>query len=403
MRLGEVLGTQAMLATVVAVAAACDIIREDTGLIAAIVVGLGLANLPGFDIPARRPFFETVIQLIIGVLFVSISASVTPDSLKGLVLPTLGLVAVLVLVARPLAALVATLWTSLSRGERGFIGWMAPRGIVAASTATILSATLVADGIGGAEDILPVTFLVIVMTVTLYGLTAAPAARLLGVMRSARTRPLLVGGVPRVVDLGRALQSAGLEVLMWAGLQDQRDQLTSAGLERASGGLLATATSRGAELEGVTAVLLLTDEDDFNALASATLQANLGRAGLPRTGPPRQPRRCRPLHRRRGALRRPVDRGGDQQAPPPGGRDRDLARRRRHPRRLRRIVRRPPRRPAGGCDQARGASAGAWRHARAPRSSNAGRDRRHFIADSHRLRPFQQQIWIGKNNRPWRW
>ena len=306
MRLGEVLGTQAMLATVVAVAAACDIIREDAGLIAAIVVGLGLANLPGFDIPARRPFFETVIQLIIGVLFVSISASVTPDSLKGLVLPTLGLVAVLVLVARPLAALVATLWTSLSRGERGFIGWMAPRGIVAASTATILSATLVADGIGGAEDILPVTFLVIVMTVTLYGLTAAPAARLLGVMRSARTRPLLVGGVPRVVDLGRALQSAGLEVLMWAGLQDQRDQLTSAGLERASGELLATATSRGAELEGVTAVLLLTDEDDFNALASATLQANLGRAGLPRTGPPRQPRRCRPLHRRRGALRRPL-------------------------------------------------------------------------------------------------
>ena len=275
MRLGEVLGTQAMLATVVAVAAACDIIREDTGLIAAIVVGVGLANLPGFDIPARRPFFETVIQLIIGVLFVSISASVTPDSLKGLVLPTLGLVAVLVLVARPLAALVATLWTSLSRGERGFIGWMAPRGIVAASTATILSATLVADGIGGAEDILPVTFLVIVMTVTLYGLTAAPAARLLGVMRSARTRPLLVGGVPRVVDLGRALQSAGLEVPMVAVHKDLRDQLRSGCLERASGVQLATATSRGAELEGVTAVLLLTDEDDFNALASATLQANL--------------------------------------------------------------------------------------------------------------------------------
>jgi NhaP-type Na+/H+ or K+/H+ antiporter len=275
LNLAEVLGTEATIATVIAVAAACDIVREDTGLIAAIVVGLGLANLPGFDIPARRPFFETVIQLIIGVLFVSISATVTPASLKGLVLPTLGLVAVLVLLARPLVAMASTLWTDLTRGERGFIGWMDPRGIVAASTAATFSATLVAKGIGGAGDILPVTFLVIVMTVTLYGLTAAPVARLLGVTRPARTRPLLVGGLPWVIDLGRALRSAGLDVLMWAGLQEQRDEIGKAGLELARGELLAAATSRGAELEGITAVLLLTGEDDFNALASTTLQGNV--------------------------------------------------------------------------------------------------------------------------------
>jgi NhaP-type Na+/H+ or K+/H+ antiporter len=275
LNLAEVLGTQATIATVIAVAAACDIVREDTGLIAAIVVGLGLAYLPGFDIPARRPFFETVIQLIIGVLFISISATVTPASLKGLVLPTLGLVAVLVLLARPLVAMASTVWTDLTRGERGFIGWMDPRGIVAASTAATFSATLVADGIGGAGDILPVTFLVIVMTVTLYGLTAEPVARLLGVTRPARTRPLLVGGLPWVVDLGRALKSAGLDVLMWAGLQEQRDEIGKAGLELTRGELLAAATSRGAELEGITAVLLLTGEDDFNALASTTLRGNV--------------------------------------------------------------------------------------------------------------------------------
>jgi hypothetical protein len=200
---------------------------------------------------------------------------VTPQSLRGLLLPSLGLVAVLVLMVRPLVALVSTLRTDLSRAERGFIGWMDPRGIVAASTASAFSATLVADGIGGADRILPVTFLVVVTTVTLYGLTAAPAARLLGVTRPARTRPLLVGGLPWVVDLGRALRSAGLDVLMWAGLEEQREQISKAGLELARGELLAAATSRGAELEGITAVLLLTGEDDFNALASTTLQGNV--------------------------------------------------------------------------------------------------------------------------------
>ncbi len=275
LRLGEVLGTTAQLATVIAVAAGCDVARADTGLIAAIFMGVAVANQRGIDLPARRPFFETLVQLIIGVLFVSISATVTPQSLRHLLLPTLGLVAVLVIAARPIAAFAATLRTDLRKGERAFIGWMAPRGIVAAATASTFAAGLVAKGIGGAPKILPATFAVIVATVTLYGLTAVPVAGRLGVARPARTRPLLVGGEPWVVDLGRALRSAGLEVLMWAGLEQQRERIRRAGLELAPGELLAAATGRGARLEGITAVLLLTAEDDFNALASAMLQGNV--------------------------------------------------------------------------------------------------------------------------------
>jgi NhaP-type Na+/H+ or K+/H+ antiporter len=272
--LGEVLGTTTQLAAVVGVAAACDIARDDAGLIAAVLMGLAVANMRGFDIPARRPFFETLVQLIIGVLFISISATVTPASLEHLVLPTLGLVAVLVLVTRPLVAFLATVRTDLTRGERRFTGWMAPRGIVAAATASTFGAGLASHNVRGAAKILPVTFLVIVATVAIYGLTAVPVARRLHVTRPARTRPLLVGGDPWVIALARALHSAGLEVVMWAGSDNQREQITQAGLELMPGELLAAATGEGAELEGITMVLLLTDEDDFNALASTLLAAN---------------------------------------------------------------------------------------------------------------------------------
>jgi NhaP-type Na+/H+ or K+/H+ antiporter len=268
--LGEVLGTTSQLAAVVAVAAVCDIARDDAGLIAAVLMGLAVANLRPFDIPARRPFFETLVQLIIGVLFVSISATVTPASLQHLVLPTLGLVAVLVLVTRPLVAFLATIRTGLSRGERAFIGWMAPRGIVAAATASTFGAALAAHHVGGASKILPVTFLVIVATVALYGLTAVPVARRLGVTRPARSRPLLVGGDPWVIDLARAFRTAGLEVLMWAPSEGQRTQIKQAALELAPRELLASAVGQGAEIEGVTAILLLTGEDHFNALAATT-------------------------------------------------------------------------------------------------------------------------------------
>jgi NhaP-type Na+/H+ or K+/H+ antiporter len=285
LRLGETLGTLAQLAIVIGVSAGCDIVRDDTGLIAAIVAGLAVANIRGFDMPARRPFFETLVQLIIGLLFISISSTVTPASVVPVLLPALGLIAILVLVVRPLVAFGAAARTDLSRGERAFIGWMDPRGIVAASTASAFSAGLVERGVTGATKILPVTFLVIVGTVLLYALTAAPAARRLGVVKAAGSRVLLVGGEPWVIDLGRALRSAGLDVLMWAGLDEEREAIKAAGLDLAKGNLLSTAINPGARLEGVTAVFLATDEDDFNALASIVMQDNV-EGPVYRVGPP---------------------------------------------------------------------------------------------------------------------
>jgi hypothetical protein len=227
-----------------------------------------------------------LIQLILGLLFISISATVTPASLRHLILPTLALVAILVLIARPLVAALCTLRTDLTRGERGLIGWMAPRGIVAAATASTFGASLVAEGIGGAAEILPATFLVIVATVMVYALTAAPVARLLGVTRSARTRPLLVGNDPWVVDLAITMHSAGLDVLTWTAPQDQRERLLQAGVELAPQDLLSTAAAHGVRLEDITALLLLTSEDDFNALAATLLTAGGIDGPIYRIAPP---------------------------------------------------------------------------------------------------------------------
>ncbi|WP_370123911.1 cation:proton antiporter [Streptacidiphilus sp. MAP12-33] len=277
LRLGEILGTTAQLAVVVGVAAMCDAFRDDAGLVAAIVMGVAVATLPHYDLPARQPFFETLVSLVVGLLFVSISASVTPGSLNHVVLPALGLALVLVLAVRPVVAELSTLGTDLNPGERGFLAWMAPRGIVAASTAATFSSGLADAGIGGAEKILPATFVVIVATVTLYGLTALPVARRLRVVRPARSRPLLVGGAPWVVDLGRALREAGVEVLVWAGRRGERERVTAAGLELAEGELLAAVAEPGAEELGLTSVFLLGDDDQFNTLAATVIESE----GLP--------------------------------------------------------------------------------------------------------------------------
>ncbi|GAA3954290.1 hypothetical protein GCM10023085_40980 [Actinomadura viridis] len=184
LRPGEVLPSLAQLAIVITVLAACDIARDDAGLLAAIIMGLAVVNLKIFDLPERRRISELLVQLIIGLLFISISATITPQPVAEVALPALGLVAALVLLVRPLLAYLSTRGTGLTTGEWCFIGWMDPCGIVAAATASTFSTQLATQGIGGASKILPVTFLVIVATATLYGLTATPVARRLHVVQA---------------------------------------------------------------------------------------------------------------------------------------------------------------------------------------------------------------------------
>ena len=159
--------------------------------------------MPGIKSPEDRPFFRTLVQLIIGLLFISISATVTPSSVSGVLWPTVALVAGLIVVVRPLVAAVATMRTNLPRRERLFIGLIDPRGIVAASTAATFAAPLTDQGIVGADDLLPATFLVIVGTVTIYGLAAAPAARLWASQRQPTSRLPKASRRRRPEDLDR--------------------------------------------------------------------------------------------------------------------------------------------------------------------------------------------------------
>ena len=175
-----ILGTEVLLFSVVIATAGTNAVFDDSGLVAAVLMGMVAPLIVKGRVAEVKPFFDTIVNASIGVLFISISALVTPESLPGLMLPCLGIVAVLVLVLRPLTALLLTIRSTLTLKERIYVGWMAPRGIVAASTAASFSGTLVALGVPDSEVLLPVTFLVIVGTVVFYSATAVPMAAALG-------------------------------------------------------------------------------------------------------------------------------------------------------------------------------------------------------------------------------
>ena len=183
------LGTIGLLGSVVLATGLSDAFVDDSGLLAAVLMGLAapllINRLRTQDLERITPFFDVVVTLSIATLFVAISALVTPASLTPLILPCLVILLAIVLVIRPGVVLLLTWGSTLSLKERLFMGSIAPRGIVAAATAAGFSASLTDasndSSTPDAEVLLPVTFLIIAGTVTVYSIGSGLMARLLGV------------------------------------------------------------------------------------------------------------------------------------------------------------------------------------------------------------------------------
>lgn len=277
------------LALTIAALVAADLIRDDTGFLATMLMGMFLANQRTIDVRQAVEFHETLVQLMIGVLFVMIAASVSPSDLNHVLLPSLGLVAIIVLVVRPAVAGLSTWRSNLDGRERAFVGWMAPRGIVAGATASAFAVELAAAHVQGAHKVLPIVFVVILGTVVIYGVSGRPVAQRLGMAGKKGTLVLIVGGHEPARAIGAALKHAGVGVRLWAGPSAQ-PAARAAGLDADRGRILVDSLNREAELEEVTDALLLSRSDDFNALAASELRVDLGHGHVYRIAPdPREP------------------------------------------------------------------------------------------------------------------
>ncbi len=279
---------QAIPAALMCVAAAlvgADLIKEDAGFVATATMGVAMANQHRLDVSRVLEFHGTVVSLLIGMLFILISASVTPSQVDAVLWESLGLVAVMVLLLRPLDVALATWRSRLNMRERAFAAWMMPRGIVAAATASAFGLALTQAGVQGADKILPIAFVAIFSTVILYGLTAAPIGRLLGIAGAGTATILVVGGHGWARALAETLKAAGVRVRIWTGEPAEQEAARAAGLDAGNARLGVDLEAREAELEEVSQALVMTASDDFNALAAHELRQELGSSRVFRLAP----------------------------------------------------------------------------------------------------------------------
>ncbi|MBT8217252.1 MAG: sodium:proton antiporter [Acidimicrobiia bacterium] len=242
-------------------------ISHESGLLATTILGLILANHRPIRTEQIVRFSEIIRVLLIGVLFIVLSARLDVDSLRGELGAAIAVVAALVLIARPLAVAVATWRTKLEWPQRLLLGAVAPRGIVAASIASVFSLELQAEGVAGADAITPIVFAVIVGTVALYGLGMGPLARRIGLAEEHQEGALILGAGSVERAIARSLAAAGVTVVVATTNRRDHYQARMEELRSFYGNLLDRDVQLNLDLSGIGQLLALTPNDDVNTLA----------------------------------------------------------------------------------------------------------------------------------------
>ncbi|RME11266.1 MAG: sodium:proton antiporter [Ardenticatenia bacterium] len=264
------------LAMVIGVFALSDVLQSESGLLAVTVMGVVLANSGLHQLHDMWHFKERISILLISTLFIILAANVSFEQLSLLGVNSLLLLGVVLFVLRPLSIWVSTLNSDLSRNERLFLSWVAPRGIVAASVSSLFAFRLEELGYAEAAILAPLTFLVIVGTVFLHGSTAKWVAQRLGVAEADPQGFLMMGATEFARALAKLLKENGFNVLL---VDTNRHNVRAArieGLEAHQGNLLSESVQEDLSLSGLGHFLALTSNDEANALACVHMRDTFG-------------------------------------------------------------------------------------------------------------------------------
>lgn len=272
------LESAAVLAAAVAAFVGSNALQHESGLVTVTLMGIVLSNQKQFSIKHIMHFKETLTVLLICTLFVVLTARLRWEHVTSLGWRGGLFVLLVILVARPLSVFAATVRSTLCVREKLFLSWLAPRGIVAAAVASVFALELHEHGQAEAGDALvTATFLVILGTVTTYGLTSGLVARWLGLSVQNPQGVLFAGAHPVALELAEALQRADFVVRLVDTNRENVNRANMRGVPALYANVLSETTTESLDLAGLGRFLAITPNDEVNSLACRHFSEIFGR------------------------------------------------------------------------------------------------------------------------------
>ncbi len=268
------------LATVVVIFTLSNLLQHESGLLAVTVMGLLLANQKTVRIKHILEFKENLQVLLISTLFILLASRLKIEDLNYFNINSALFLVTLFFVVRPASIYLSTIKSNLNFREKTFIAWMAPRGIVAAAISAIFALRLEQEGYAEAGQLVPFTFIVIIATVTIYGLTAKPVARLLGVAKPDPHGVIFLGAHDWGRMLALKLQELNFKVLVADSNWDNISIARKSGLATYYGNILSEYAMDEVDTDGIGILMALTPNDEVNALACLRFSEEFGTSAV---------------------------------------------------------------------------------------------------------------------------
>lgn len=243
-------------------------LAHESGLLTVTVMGIWMANMKQVPIESILEFKESLSVLLISALFIILAARIEFNAIADLGWGLVTLLAILILVARPLSIFLSAIGTNLNLREKLFLSWVAPRGIVAAAVSALFAFQLQKIGYEGAGVLVPLVFMVIIATVTLQSLTARPIARLLKVDEPADYGFLILGANAVARQIGLALQKLEVPVTLTDTNWENVRQARMENLHVYFGNPVSEHASTHLDLTGIGNLLVISPYKQLNSLAT---------------------------------------------------------------------------------------------------------------------------------------
>ena len=249
-----------------------DMIVQESGLMSVVVAGLFVGYKEPPDIENIKIYKEQLTELLIGLLFILLAANLDIESFQDFNVLKIALAVIIVMfLIRPINIFISTFGKSnFSFKEKLFLSWIAPRGIVAASMASLFTLNLselnLAEYSQNYIFLEDFTYSVIIGTVIFQGFSAKLVGRFLGVLEPEPTSWLIVGAHPIGQVVAKFIQERGfsatlIDTNMHAIKNSHKNNLTAI-----SANALLVDPDDFPELYGIGNVLAVTKNDHLNNL-----------------------------------------------------------------------------------------------------------------------------------------
>lgn len=252
-------------------------LANESGLLAVTIMGIALGNVRRIHIDDIMDFKEHLSTLLVSMLFVILAARLHWPLPPGMLVAGILIFVVAQFLIRPVSVLVATLGSGMTWRERALVGYVSPRGIVAASVSSLFALRLGELGVPGADALVPLVFILIIATVVLQSATARPLARWLKVAAPDPNGVLIYGSDEVARGVGKALADQKFQVLLvdddWGGISAAR----MTGLATFYGNPTSQHAALHLDLSGIGRLLAMSPRREMNSLACMHYREEFGR------------------------------------------------------------------------------------------------------------------------------